>query len=913
MVLDTRALALLAALCAVGAVQLPCATTGQTYKALRSPWIHAGPAGYSNDEGDVAGGGSLTSAGAVQKAIATSGGAWLAGSVNGGVWRTHDISAPHPHWDPVTDGQPVRCSSISALRAASFDVSLVFAGCGGSTSSEQGSDWNMLNDGDWGGVMYSRDGGISWAMTSFPPGYYVTDVIALRPAGAGAGGNPGDVRLLVSARSAFEDREDGGVWLGTLGGGEADWERTLHAPTFNLVEVEVAAASASTPTVFPTVFAALAMRADAVKASIDGGRTWTDFSQGLAFPAGRLPYYPTFALSTAAGAAAPPVLFVGALTVSKTNAVDTGSAIFYRELSAGAGLGGEGGEWRAVPNSTAAQWQLDDDSMPKDRMALLAHPAQPDTLFVAGNGDHIAWRVRWREGAWTKMFGRSGTADGSAPHCDCRNFAWRGGGAGAGVGAGAGAVAADGALVLVSDGGLFERSSPSAPDVTDKATGGSWRSLNGDIGAMEFLTAHWDYKEARWVGGAQDNDVQMSPRGADSLAQRDAPPAEGIVFGDGTVTAVDNSQAPARLFGTRQFLGQRDSDQVTVAEAGAEAGGGRGSGGDDDDDGGGAGDEPAGLLFRQGNRTVGVPLTKWFPKPAQFPYFVHPYTLNAARPEQLVLWVNGTGGGMSNATGWYGVELPAGLAAADDIAEPSLLAATPGAASVLTFVAGHAASKDEHLLAAANGTHLYYRAGSPTAPVAVKPLPTSFAFPYVLQYDADGQPIIGPVSHGQTVFLSVSSADPKMLAASGSPSVESNARSAGPDSVWVSADAGDSWTDASGDLYAATATLGRPRPSGVLLLPTPKGTALLVGTVNGVFVSWPRVLQGAAGAFSAGSSGNTNKWARLGTCADLPLVLVMGLSYEPHSDTLVAATMGRGVYVLHDALAMVERARNSLL
>ena len=32
-------------------------------------------------------------------------------------------------------------------------------------------------------------------------------------------------------------------------------------------------------------------------------------------------------------------------------------------------------------------------------------------------------------------------------------------------------------------------------------------------------------------------------------------------------------------------------------------------------------------------------------------------------------------------------------------------------------------------------------------------------------------------------------------------------------------------------------------------------------------------------------------WQRLGGCADLPLVLVAGLSYEPLSDTVVAATM----------------------
>ena len=62
--------------------------------------------------------------------------------------------------------------------------------------------------------------------------------------------------------------------------------------------------------------------------------------------------------------------------------------------------------------------------------------------------------------------------------------------------------------------------------------------------------------------------------------------------------------------------------------------------------------------------------------------------------------------------------------------------------------------------------------------------------------------------------------------------------------------------------------------------------ALLVGTVSGVFISWTDGL---------------GKWSRLGSCADLPLVKVAGLTHEHYSDTLVAATMGRGVYALRGA------------
>ena len=49
-------------------------------------------------------------------------------------------------------------------------------------------------------------------------------------------------------------------------------------------------------------------------------------------------------------------------------------------------------------------------------------------------------------------------------------------------------------------------------------------------------------------------------------------------------------------------------------------------------------------------------------------------------------------------------------------------------------------------------------------------------------------------------------------------------------------------------------------------------------------------------------------WTRLGGCAQLPLVLVAGLSYEPTSDTITAATMGRGVYALKKATDHVRAA-----
>ena len=90
--------------------------------------------------------------------------------------------------------------------------------------------------------------------------------------------------------------------------------------------------------------------------------------------------------------------------------------------------------------------------------------------------------------------------------------------------------------------------------------------------------------------------------------------------------------------------------------------------------------------------------------------------------------------------------------------------------------------------------------------------------------------------------------------------------------MWVTYDAGETWHDDTGDLRDATGTIGQVRPSAILLMPLSIGSAILVGTSNGVYVK------------RTGES----SWQRFGSCSDLPQVLVAGLSYEAKSDVIVA-------------------------
>ena len=314
-------------------------------------WTHVGPAGYVDMDAQP----RIASAGAAQAAVRIDNAtAWLLATANGGIWKTNDLLASNgPHWQQVLDGQPVACSSISTMEASGATI---LAGCGASTSSEMGWDWDVANSGDWGGVMVSHDSGATWVMTSFPANYYMTALHVYSPS-----------LFVVAARSHLHNRDDGGVWVTNDGG--ASWKRTLTRPVYDLTfEPSSGALLAAIPWVPDD---------QSVMMSKSGGQAadWTACSLGITWD-GRVNFYPTFAMGGS-------TIFLGALTVNPSVLSDTASAIFSRSLSdllRGDNGGTEG--WRRVAGGPA---RLDLDGMPKDRMALLVHPHDESTLFVAGN------------------------------------------------------------------------------------------------------------------------------------------------------------------------------------------------------------------------------------------------------------------------------------------------------------------------------------------------------------------------------------------------------------------------------------------------------------------------------------------------------------------------------------------------
>ncbi|MGH8042833.1 MAG: WD40/YVTN/BNR-like repeat-containing protein [Rudaea sp.] len=127
------------------------------------------------------------------------------GSVNGGVWETHDAGRT---WQPIFDSQPV--ASIGAIALAPSDSKTLYVGTG---EADMRSD---IAQGD--GMYKSTDGGKSWSHIGLGDTQQIASILV----------DPADARHVYVAalghpygpnpqRGVFESRDGGGSWQKILG------------------------------------------------------------------------------------------------------------------------------------------------------------------------------------------------------------------------------------------------------------------------------------------------------------------------------------------------------------------------------------------------------------------------------------------------------------------------------------------------------------------------------------------------------------------------------------------------------------------------------------------------------------------------------------------------------------------------
>ena len=101
-----------------------------------------------------------------------------------------------------------------------------------------------------------------------------------------------------------------------------------------------------------------------------------------------------------------------------------------------------------------------------------------------------------------------------------------------------------------------------------------------------------------------------------------------------------------------------------------------------------------------------------------------------------------------------------------------------------------------------------------------------------------------------------------------------------PQAVFITHDAGKTWTNVTGNLREASGVVGKVRPGGVLIVDiesnetaTEYPRSLLVGTSSGVLMTYVR---------NTTATETEQHWARFGTCDEFPIVLTADLDYEPY-------------------------------
>jgi hypothetical protein len=344
-----------------------------------------------------------------------------------------------------------------------------------------------------------------------------------------------------------------------------------------------------------------------------------------------------------------------------------------------------------------------------------------------------------------------------------------------------------------------------------------------------------------------------------------------------------------------------------------------------------------GLTMFSGQPLAAVPMdvTSLFPEASSFLLMMPPFALNTQAPDAMLVWVNGTD---KRPAGVWQVSVPDPKAAnrvdpfalgavvldhkqikpwasgSEDIYEDEdedkqeerafkreqaleLLApqhVVDVAKGIYEVVAGGFTKNvsDPSLLVLMGHDALFVRQNNKA--LVEHKLPQTFAQPVVFNVVNNTQ-ILGPLTHGKTTSLAVSPADSDVISVTGWPEDMQN----GDEHIWLSNDAGVTWVDVMGDLANASGTSWKVRPSGVLLVEYIDAGfhALLVGTVNGAFVMFTDA---------------PGQWSRVGSMGDFPLVKTDSLTYEHYSDTLVAATYGRGVYVLPHARDVLLKQKEQL-
>jgi photosystem II stability/assembly factor-like uncharacterized protein/PKD repeat protein len=388
-------------------------------------------------------------------------------SAGGGVWKTLDGGVT---WAPLTDavtdanGNPVpEATGAVAVAQSNLPAAvgnrIIYAGTG---------EANNSGDSAYGeGVEVSFDGGQSWTLQTNNGVFSGLTVakIAVDPSDAtgqtvyAAFDNLG-VNGTFGTTGIYKSTDAGKTWTNTTAGIATQSEYT-----------EVAVDPTNGQTLYAAIGSAFADSNNGIYKSTNGGTSWTKLGGGA--PSGN-----TFGRISLALAPSSPNTLYAATADPATGAL--------KEIAA---TTDGGATWANVtnnaPNAFATQGWYDN--------VIIVDPTNPAVVFVAGsfattnnNGNFIQGIIESTNsgGSWTDI---SLDAAGNGPHVDYH----------------AAAFDAAGNLLVGSDGGIWQLSTP------EDTVAQRWKDLNGNLSITQFTNAALDPSDVNVVyGGSQDNGTE---------------------------------------------------------------------------------------------------------------------------------------------------------------------------------------------------------------------------------------------------------------------------------------------------------------------------------------------------------------------------------------------------------------------
>lgn len=419
----------------------------------------------------------------------------IAGTVNGGVWRSTNADPNNPSsikWTPLSDQMP-----SLAIGAVAFDTSdatgkTFYAGTG------------LWSDGfDSGGTavgLYkTTDAGATWSIlgndstgTNLLAGNRIKSIAVSNDGQTILVGTIGGTGLGYALRPGDGSREYNGLGAGGLfrsTDGGSTWSAANPGTSGAVTAVKF------DPNSPQRVFASVV--GQGVFRSEDSGATWNAFSTGLTGATTGTDL--ELAVQNVGGVT---TLFAGVSTGGTLNGVFSASNLTG------------GGNWSALAGALPG---INPGSGFAEKFQLVADPTNAGVVYLDGEGGTGVFRYNPGGSSWVQIDG--GGAQGTGPHADSRDMVFLN----------------NSTLLEGDDGGIFVLRNP----IT--AATSNWSSFNGNLRTLEFGSVAYDSVNNIVIGGAQDNSVgQQSAANSQTWTT--------ILSGDGNTEAVDSTSLGGDVF-----------------------------------------------------------------------------------------------------------------------------------------------------------------------------------------------------------------------------------------------------------------------------------------------------------------------------------------------------------------------------